>query len=135
MTDPNAQQYPASPPAAPLSPADDKLWASLAHFGNILSVLVPLIIWLVLKDRGQRVYHEGKEALNWGINVAGVMIIGVVLSTILLVIPILGWILSGLIYLVMVLVGILNVVFAIMGGVKVSNGGAYMYPLNIRWIK
>jgi uncharacterized Tic20 family protein len=139
MADPNSpyqpQQYPAAQPAAPLSPDDDKLWASLCHFGNILSVLAPLIIWLVFKDRGVRVLHEGREAVNWGINVAGVMIAGTFLTSILGFIPVLGWILAGLIWLAMLAVGVLNLIFAIMGGVKVSNGGTYLYPINIRWIK
>ncbi|WP_150308970.1 DUF4870 domain-containing protein [Planctomonas psychrotolerans] len=140
MTDPNAsypnpQQYPSPQPAGPLSPDDDKLWASLCHFGNILSVLAPLIIWLVLKDRGVRVLHEGREAVNWGINVAGFMFACVVLTAFVGWIPIFGWIVSGLLWLAMFAVGVLNLVFAIIGGVKVSNGGAYLYPVNIRWIK
>jgi uncharacterized Tic20 family protein len=30
---------------------------------------------------------------------------------------------------------IVNIIFAIMGGVKVNGGGSYRYPVNIRWIK
>ena len=70
MTEPAPQ--PAAP-AAPLSEAEDKQWASFAHFGNILSFIAPLIIWLIFKDRGTKTNVEGKEALNWGINVAGLL--------------------------------------------------------------
>ena len=30
---------------------------------------------------------------------------------------------------------VLNVIFSIMGGIKVNGGGSYRYPVNIRWIK
>jgi hypothetical protein len=28
-----------------------------------------------------------------------------------------------------------NIIFAILGGIKVNGGGSYRYPVNIRWIK
>jgi uncharacterized Tic20 family protein len=132
MTEPAPQ--PAAPqPAAPLSEAEDKQWASFAHFGNIISLVPPLIIWLVFKDRGAKTNVEGKEATNWGINVAGILIINGILSLILVPLTFGIWvIISTLIWIVVVVV---NLIFAIMGGVKVNGGGSYRYPVNIRWIK
>jgi uncharacterized Tic20 family protein len=132
MTEPAPQ--PAAPqPAAPLSEAEDKQWASFAHFGNIISLIPPLIIWLVFKDRGAKTNVEGKEATNWGINVAGILIINGILSLILVPLTFGIWvIISTLIWIVVVVV---NLIFAIMGGVKVNGGGSYRYPVNIRWIK
>ena len=50
---------PPPPPASPyqgpsqLSPADEKLWATLVHIGGIFFELLPALIgYLVLKDRG-----------------------------------------------------------------------------------
>ena len=128
MTEPAPQ--PATP-AAPLSEAEDKQWASFAHFGNILSFVAPLIIWLIFKDRGTKSNVEGKEALNWGINVAGVSIILFILSFLTaftIFLPLIFQLLSWAIIIV-------NIIFAIMGGVKVNGGGSYRYPVNIRWIK
>jgi uncharacterized Tic20 family protein len=132
MTEPAPQ--PAAPqPAAPLSEAEDKQWASFAHFGNIISLIPPLIIWLVFKDRGAKTNVEGKEATNWGINVAGILIINGILSLILVPLTFGIWvIISTLIWIVVVVV---NLIFAILGGVKVNGGGSYRYPVNIRWIK
>jgi hypothetical protein len=126
------------PPVAaqpPLSAADDKLWASLAHFGNIVSFLAPLIIWLVLKDRGSKVATEGKEATNWGINVIGAIIALSIVSAILGFIPIIGFVIGLLVGLVIWALVIVNIIFAIIGGVRVQGGGSYRYPVNIRWIK
>ena len=112
---------PAPQPAAPLTEAEDKQWASFAHLGGILGPLPALIIWLIFKDRGPKSNVEGKEALNWGINVAGVLIINGILSLILIPLTFGIWaIIYGLIWLVVV---VANVIFAILGGVKVNGGG------------
>ncbi len=127
---------PAAPAAAaPLSEAEDKQWASFAHFGNILSFVAPLIIWLIFKDRGAKSNVEGKEALNWGINVAGLLVANSILGLIFGFIPVVGliWVFLG--PLIWIAVVVLNVIFSIMGGIKVNGGGSYRYPVNIRWIK
>jgi uncharacterized Tic20 family protein len=127
MTDPTPQPAAAG---APLTEAEDKQWASFAHFGNIILLIPALIIYLVFKDRGARTAVEGKEALNWTINVTAIYIILQILfvATALFglgfLFGLLGWLLL-----------IANLVFAILGGVKVNGGGSYRYPVNIRWIK
>jgi uncharacterized Tic20 family protein len=133
MTDPTPQ--PAAPqPGAPLTAADDKLWASLAHFGGILWILPSLIIFLVFKDRGERTRVEAKEALNWQITFLIVWIAWLIIAAIL-AIPLLligaGW----LITLIGFLVYVGNAVLSILGGVKVQQGGSYRYPFSFRFIK
>lgn len=133
MTDSN--DSPSTGPSAPLREAEDTQWAMLVHFLNIILVIPAVIIFVVFKDRGQRVAVESKEALNWTINIAGAVIILNVANVIIGFIPILGavtWILFTLVIWALL---ILNLVFAIMGGLKVKNGGSYRYPLNYRWIK
>ena len=128
MTEP----APAAPqPAAPLTEAEDKQWASFAHFGNIILLIPALIIYLVFKERGPKVAVEGKEALNWTINVTGAFIILQVLSLITAFTIFLPLIIGILVFALI----IVNVIFAILGGVKVNGGGSYRYPVNIRWIK
>ncbi|HEX4442239.1 MAG TPA: DUF4870 domain-containing protein [Galbitalea sp.] len=137
MTDPTPAPAAQPAPAAPLSEADDKLWASLAHLGGILYILPSLIIYLVLKDRGAKVRVEAKEALNWQIT--------------FLIVEVVLWILSGILTVALAftpvaalgilffwLPGIwwvLNVVFSILGFVKVNGGGSYRYPFAIRLVK
>ena len=138
MTDPTAhptqgQQPAGSSPA--LSPADDANWASLVHFLNIILVIPAVIIYIMFKDRGQRVAVESKEALNWTINVAAVVIVLNVLNVILAMIPVIGAVAWILFTLLIWAVLIANLAFAIMGGLKVKNGGSYRYPMNYRWIK
>jgi len=47
------------------------------------------------------------------------------------VVPLIG-ILFLLVYLAVL---ILNLIFSIIGGIAVSGGNSYRYPINIRWIK
>lgn len=134
MTDPTPQPAAAPQPAGPLSAADDKLWASLAHFGGILWILPSLIIFLVLKDRGPRVRVEAKEALNWQITFLIIWIVWVIIAAIIT----LPLIVAGLYFLVG-LIGFLiwagNAAFSIIGGIKVQQGGSYRYPFSFRFIK
>lgn len=134
---PSQPYAPAPTPAAPLTAADDKLWASLAHFGGVLGILPSLIIFLVLKDRGPLVRQESKEALNWQITftigmIALWIVVGIV-QAILYFTPV--WFLATIIGLIPWLLYVANLVFSIMGGVKVQGGGSYRYPFALRLVK
>lgn len=131
MTEPTPPAA-APQPAAPLSESDDKQWASFAHFGNILSVVAPLIIWLVFKERGRKVDVEGKEALNWGITVTAAFVVLQILNAILSFIFFPLAILTGILIFAVIVV---NIIFAVLGGIKVNGGGSYRYPFAIRLIK
>jgi len=129
MTDPNASQYPMQS-VPPLSPGEDKQWAALAHFGGVLGWLPPLIIWLIFKDRGRLADQEGKEALNFQITVSIAVVVAWLLGGILAVI------LIGYLFFVLAwALQIVGVVFAIIAGVKVNNGGTYRYPIAFHLIK
>jgi uncharacterized protein len=137
MTDPTPAPAAQPAPAAPLSASDDKLWASLAHLGGILYILPSLIIYLVLKDRGAKVRVESKEALNWQITFLIVEVVLWILSGILTV-ALAFTPLGGLGILFFWLPGIwwiINVIFSILGFVKVNGGGSYRYPFAFRFVK
>ena len=122
---------PAAPqPAPPLTEAEDKQWASFAHFGGVLGILPSLIIWLIFKDRGPKTNVEGKEALNFQITVTILQIILYILGTVLAIVFI-----GFLFYFLAFLVWVAMVVCSILGGVKVNAGGSYRYPVSVRLIK
>ena len=136
MTDASPQPY-APQPAAPLTPAEDKQWASFAHFGGILYILPALIIYLVFKDRGTLTRQESKEALNWQITfIIGSIVLGI-LNLIVSGIAIAAglYALAGIVGWIIFLLYVANVILSIMGGVKVNGGGSYRYPFAIRLIK
>ena len=122
MTDPSYQ--PAAPqPAAPLTEADDRQWASFAHLGGILGILPSLIIWLVFKDRGNFSNVEGKEALNFQITLLIAEVVGYLMTAILI-----GFLIIPAVYIV-------RVIFSIIAFLKAKDGISYRYPFAIRLIK
>ena len=124
---------PASPaPAAPLSEAEDRQWASFAHLGGILGILPALIIFLVFKDRGAFTREESKEALNFQITVLIAYI----------AVNVLSWIIGAFTFGLGALLGLLTplvwigaVIFSIIGFTKSKDGNAYRYPVSIRLVK
>jgi uncharacterized Tic20 family protein len=127
-----------APRADALSETEDRQWAGFANFGNILGLLPAVIIWLVFKDRGAKTRVEGKEALNWIINISGLIlglwIVYIVLQVVAFAAPSVG-IIAFIVGLLMFAVYVVNVIFAILAGIAVYRGGSYRYPYNIRWIK
>ncbi|CAD5996669.1 DUF4870 domain-containing protein [Agreia sp. COWG] len=128
---PHYTPAPAPTPGAPLSQADDKLWASLAHFGGVLSFIPPLLIWLILKDRGPLVNQEAKESLNYQITLAIAWVACTIVGVVLGFIPIIG---SLIALLLTIALWAAQIVFPIIGGVKVQGGGTYRYPFALRLI-
>lgn len=117
------QPYPSYPQAPPLSPADEKLWATLTHVGGIfVSVLAPLVTYLVFKDRGPFVRHHTAEALNFQLTL------------------LIAHILSGFLWIVLIgalgtaLLTVLGLVFSVIAAVAANNGQFYRYPLTIRFV-
>ncbi len=130
------QQY-AGP--TPLTQSDDKLWASLAHFGGALGAflgagtagwIAPLVIYLVFKDRGPFTRQEAKEALNFQLTVT-IFVIGLYILGALLTVVVVGLLLFPAAWIV----GVLGIIFGIIGGVKVNNGEAYRYFFAFRMVK
>ena len=122
MTDPYSP--PAAPqPAAPLTEADDRQWASFAHLGGIIGFLPSLIIWLVFKDRGSFTNSEAKEALNFQITLLIAEVVGYIMMAILI-----GFLIVPAVYIV-------RIIFSILAFLKTWDGISYRYPFALRLIK
>lgn len=120
-----SDQMPPSPPTTTEASSDDRNVAMLTHLsGFILNVIVPLIVWLIHKDRADKAYlvKEAKEALNFQITI----LIGFVICWVLTFVVI-GALLTPLLWL-------LNLVFCIIAAVKVSSEGTYRYPFALRLV-
>jgi uncharacterized Tic20 family protein len=129
MTDPTPQ--PAAPQAAPFTEAEDKQYSTLATFLNIILLIPGLIFYFAFGNRGTKIKLQSKENLNWTINVTAAYIILLIIgyATIFFYI--------GFLFIIIAyLVALANLIFSIIGGVKVNGTGEfYKYPVNIRWIK
>ncbi len=123
-------QYTQAPPApVGAEPSqDDKTLAMLTHLGGILFwIIVPLIVWLLHKDKPERgfVTDQAREALNFQISISVLWFIAYVLM----------FISFGLLFFLPMLVWVLNAVFCVIGGLAAQKGQAYRYPFAIRLVK
>ncbi|WP_277211537.1 DUF4870 domain-containing protein [Isoptericola croceus] len=121
---PYGQQPAGQYPPAPVSPSDERTWSILAHAGGIvLGFVAPLIVWLIYKDRSQRLNDQGKEALNFQLTLLLAYVVGSVLLAILV---------GGLI---MLAAWVCAIVFGILGAMAASRDEWYRYPFKITFIK
>ncbi|TQK18377.1 hypothetical protein FBY40_0864 [Microbacterium sp. SLBN-154] len=115
---------PVPPAAEPMSPSDEKLWATLVHLGGLfLGFLAPLIGYLVLRDRGPFVRAHTATALNFQLTLIIAYLVGGILTFFLI----------GL--FVILAAYVLNIVFCIIAAVAANRGQWYTYPLSISFVR
>lgn len=117
-----------------IQPSDARNMAMLAHLSALvalvvgISVMGPLIVWLVKKDESAFIDAHGKEAVNFNLSVLIYGVAGVVFSVATLGIGLL------VVLPVAVVLFVAWFVLVIVAGIKASNGEHYRYPLTIRLI-
>ena len=117
---------PPPPPVSGDAQAEDRNIAMLTHIsGIILGFIVPLIIWLVNKDKADKgwLVAQAKEALNFQISVSLAAVLCVLLMVVVIGFPLLA------------LVSIGALVLTIIAGIKANEGQAYRYPFSWRLLK
>ncbi|WP_322410219.1 DUF4870 domain-containing protein [Microbacterium invictum] len=115
---------PVPPAATPMSPSDEKLWATLIHLGGLFfGFLAPLIGYLVLKDRGPFIRAHTATALNFQLTLIIAYFAGIILTFFFI----------GL--LVILAAYVLNIVFCIIAAVKANRGEWYTYPMSIPMVR
>ncbi|MGF7215581.1 hypothetical protein GGR92_001721 [Spirosoma lacussanchae] len=119
---------PVGPP--PMSQSDERMWAMLTHLSSLTgfftlvgSLVGPLIVWQVQKEKSAFIDYHGKEAVNFNITMA--LAAGVAFLLFLILIGfVLFWV-----------VGTVWLIFTLIAAIKANNGEYYRYPLSIRFIK
>lgn len=121
--------YAGSSANPPLTPAE-KQYAMFCHLATFLGWIIPfgdliavLVIWLSHKDTSAFVDDQGKEALNYQINLSFWFFIFFVLSFAFIGIPFLF------------LLTLFDVVFPIIAAIQASEGKKYRYPAILRIIR
>jgi uncharacterized Tic20 family protein len=103
----------------------DKIWSMLSHLSALfgLGIILPLVVYLAMKQESEYVAGNAKEALNFHISVYLYILCCIPLAFILIGIPL------------MIIVGFGSLVLAIIAAVKASQGECYRYPLTLRLVK
>ena len=125
MTD--APPPPANPyqTQTPMTPADEKMWATLIHIGGILFNFLPALIgYIVLKDKGPFIRAHATTALNFQITIITYSL-GLGIVTIVT---------FGLGIVLFIPFGIALIIFMIIAAVKANEGQYCTYPLTIKFI-
>lgn len=132
------------PPVAPVLQAprmlesEARTWSMLIYVlalvleylsAGTLAFLVPLIIWLIHRDRSALVDWHGKQSLNMHLTSLTVIIGGVILGIVSLGFGFFITIPIMLMYILFI------TVMSIVAAVKASNGEYYQIPLVIRFIR
>lgn len=116
----------------PASRGDDRALAVLAHLSPIialvvsagwLSILGPLLVWLIWRGRGDPVRTAAATSFNFSITVWIAFVVGWICAFTVLLLP-----LSLVLWTVP---GVLQIVFSIIGAVRAGRGEAYRYPLQV----
>lgn len=110
----------------PLTPSEDRQWATIAHFGGILGCIPSGIIYLVYRDRGPFTAQESKEALNFTLPLTVLALV----SNLLMLIPVIG----GIFAIIAVALWTYITVSGVVAGIEVNRGRPYRYPFNLRLI-
>lgn len=114
----------SAPAVPPLTPAEDRQWATIAHFGAIAGALPSLVIYLLFRDRGPFTAQESREALNFTLPWTVVFIV----ANILALLPAVGWIFG----LVAVVTWIFMTISGVIAGIECNKGRPYRYRYNLR---
>jgi uncharacterized Tic20 family protein len=135
---------PSPTPATPAPTAHTGLsqqnWAVLAHLSALAPLIVglpltflgPLVLWLLIRDRGAYVRHQATEALNFNISwfVWGVVLL---LAGLALSVPTLGLAMFPALMLLAAL-AIAWLTLVIVAAVRAAGGETYRYPLTMRFV-
>lgn len=122
-----ASPDPAGNPYAgqtPLSPSDEKMWATLIHIAGIPFFFVPALVgFLLLKDRGPFIREHSLTALNFQLTLLLTYFVGSILTVI------------AVGYLITAAAWIVSVIFSIIAALAANQGQRYTYPLSIKFIR
>lgn len=115
----------------PMTPEDEKLWATLVHVGGIFFGIFPALIgYLVLRNRGPFVREHTATALNFQLSMLIYVFAGTLISIPLMFVGV-GFL---TIWLIPSVASVLVLIFSIIAAVKANQGQFYTYPLAIRFV-
>lgn len=139
-----AAARPVALPPSPLSASDARTWAFISHLSVLLNLvtaifgpLIPLIVYLIFKDRSRYVAYQSMQAflfqLIWW--VGGGVLVGVAWAITGILMPVLiGFCLVPIACLVSLLpVG--TVIYGVVGAIQTSQGQDFRYWLIGDWVR
>ncbi len=113
-----------------ISESDERVWATFSHLGILAAsfiplgnIALPLVIWLINREKSEYIVEHAKEALNFQITMTIIMILTGLMCLILI----------GIVLLPIAV--LLNLILCVVAAVKANRGEDYEYPFNFRIVK
>ena len=123
-----------------MSPSDERLWATLAHVFALvaffvlgLSLLGPLIVYLIYANRSAYVRQHAVEALNFNITML-IIWIGLAVAGVILIFTIIGILLLIVLVPLAIALWIYWLVITIVAAIEANRGQPYRYQLSFRLV-
>ena len=114
-----------------MSAQDERTWSMLSHLSVLLSLvtgiggpIAALVIWLVYKDRSQRVAFHALESLWYQVAWITIIFAYVIVSTVLTVV-----IIGIFMFFLLPLIALIPIVHQCYAAYKVNQGVDYRYPV------
>jgi uncharacterized protein len=108
-----------------MNDSDQRMWATLGHISGLLfGFLGPLVVYLVMREKGHFIRNQSLEALNFQITVAIAVVAGIILGVVTL----------GIGFIVLPIIGVGAFVLMIMAAIATNRGEEYRYPLTLRLV-
>ncbi len=121
-------EFTATPATATPPPrGNDKIWAIFSHLSTFLGIgfiLIPLVVFLAMKDDSAYVRENAREALNFHLSILIYSLCAIPLIFLFGVGIVLGLALYGLL-----------LVCSIIAAIKASDNACFRYPLTLRLVK
>lgn len=105
---------------------DERLWSILAHVSVIIAPIGALIVWLVYKDKSDRVRFHALQALWYQVAWLGIFVAYFLIATILSIVT-LG-IAAVILFPLMMILPLAPLAHGCYAAYKVSQGEEYRYP-------
>ncbi|MFP4395301.1 MAG: DUF4870 domain-containing protein [Anaerolineales bacterium] len=144
LANPTPSRY--SAPTEPLTPADERTWAMLAHLSVLLNLVTgflgiagALVIYLVYKDRSRYVAYQSMQAflfqlIFWagsGLLIGAIWAVTGALSAILIGILLIPF--AVILTVILIMFPVIALVYGVVGGIQCSEGQDFRYLLVGDW--
>jgi len=106
--------------------SDEALMAAIAHAGIIITIIVPLVIWLIKKEESEYVGFQAKQALVYQI---AIIVVGLVASIVFFVLGVVTLGLGFILYLLLIPAGLAATVYALYGAYVCFKGEDFRYVI------
>ena len=105
---------------------DEQSYCTVMHASQLMvystiGIVVPVLMWILAKEKSEMVSRHGNRMMNWMISGFIYAIVSGLLIFVVIGIPL------------VLVVGLLSIVFPIMAAIKANSGELWSYPLAIRF--